>query len=161
MTNKDNQLVKKAQSMTTGVTASKLELGATIDLHGHAVKVTHTDAAETLVQYANLARRTFDTHALNGYLDLGVFPVGTALERGGFTVERAIIEAVTGDCCYQVRITAGSDSTPWHENFTYANFINWHMSNRGEVPTLLDEADNEEDANPFETELQQRVQQLQ
>lgn len=157
--NKDDKLVKKSQTMTTGVTTSKLETGATIDLHGHAVKVTHTDAADTTVQYANLARRTFDTHALNGYLDLGVFPVDTVFERPTAPTERAVIEAVTGSCCYQVRITAGSDE-PRHESFTYADFISWHMGNSTvHLQALLDEADAD-DANPFETELVERVQQL-
>ncbi len=159
MTTKDDKLVKKSQTMTTGVTASKLEAGATIDLHGHAVKVTHTDAADTTVQYANLARRTFDTHALNGYLDLGVFPVDTVFERPTAPTERAVIEAVTGSCCYQVRITAGSDA-PRHASFTYAEFIGWHMGNNTvHLQALLDEADDD-DANPFETELVERVQQL-
>lgn len=159
MTNKDDKLVKKSQTMTTGVTASKLETGATIDLHGHAVKVTHTDAADTTVQYANLARRTFDTHALNGYLDLGVFPVDTVFERPTAPTERAVIEAVTGSCCYQVRITAGSDA-PRHASFTYAEFIGWHMGNNTvQLQALLEDA-ADDDANPFETELVERVQQL-
>lgn len=159
MTTKDDKLVKKAQSMTTGVTASKLELGASLDIHGHSVKITHTDAAQTLVQYANLARRTFDTHSLNSFLELGTFPVGTAFERPTATAERAVIEAVTGDCCYQVRITAGSDM-PTHDTFTYFDFIGWHRGNTAvNLQALLDEAAADE-ANPFETELQQRVQQL-
>lgn len=159
MTTKDDKLVKKSQTMTTGVTASMLETGATIDLHGHAVKVTHTDAADTTVQYANLARRTFDTHALNGYLDLGVFPVDTVFERPTAPTERAVIEAVTGSCCYQVRITSGSDA-PRHESFTYADFIGWHMGNSTvQLQALLEDA-ADDDANPFEAELVERVQQL-
>lgn len=129
MTAKDNKLVKTAQTMTAGVTTSKLEIGATIDIHSYSAKVTHTDDKITTVQYDNLVRRTFETHALNSYLDMGVFPTGTALERPTAVTQRAVIEAVTGDCCYHVRLTSGSDDTPWHEYFTYANFIAWHMDN--------------------------------
>jgi hypothetical protein len=164
MTIKDDKLAKKAQSMTAGVTASKLETGATITIHGHEVRITATRPDITTVQYANLARRTFDTHALNGYLDLSVFPVGTAFERPTAPVERAVIEAVTGDCCYQVRITAGSD-TPRNETYSYADFITWHMDNNAKpVARLeldLDDEPDEDDSNPFETELKQRVEHLQ
>lgn len=182
---KDHKLAKEAKSMTTGVTPNKLESGTTIDLHGHPVKITHTDDTDTTVQYANLARRTFETHILNSFLDLKTFPVGAAFERPTvYRNERAIIEAVTGDCCYQVRIVAGSDM-PRHETFTYAGFIAWHMDNNAaacaplqssESSTLLDKIDNEiakldampdvmdsepeEDLNPYEADLKTRIAQL-
>lgn len=182
MSNKEEtKRLKEAATMTAGVTPNKLELGATIDLHGHPTKITHTDATDTTVQYANLARRTFDTHILNSFLELGTFPVGTALERATvYRNERAIIEAVSGDCCYQVRITAGSD-LPRHETYTYADFIAWHMDNTADgvqkltaedrafiekvageeadkLAAVLDEPD--EHTNPFEEELQKHVEQL-
>lgn len=145
--------LKDKETMTAGVTPSKLKEGMTIDLHGHPVKVTSTDAEDTLVQYANLARRGFDTHALNGFLELGTFPVGTAFERPN---ERAVIEAVSGDCCYQVRITAGTDQ-PHHHTFTYTDFIAWHMDNSTKPTTSIID---DEDEHPFESDLQKRVEEL-
>lgn len=181
-TKKDDMKLKDAATMTAGVTASKLEIGATIDLHGHPAKITHTDADITTVQYANLTRRTFVTHDLNSYLDLKTFPVTTEFERSFINgVERAYINAVTGDCCYQVRIVRVVDltvGTPDHKTMTYADLIAWHMTNpipasgRPPVhypPTIEDiqadgkrEAGDESDSdvNPFETDLQQEVERL-
>lgn len=186
MTTKDDKKLKDMNTMTAGVSATKLETGASIDLHGHTATITYTDAEDTTVQYANLARRTFDTHSLNSYLDLKTFPVGTTFERNSQRNERAVIEAVTGDCCYQVQIHIGSD-TPRHETFSYADFIVWHMSNTApgvgqaspeslaflakanlDAANLNEEADRiiaaleaaDEDKHPFETELQKRVEEL-
>jgi hypothetical protein len=133
VTLKDDKLVKKAQTMTAGVTATKLEDGKDIDLHGHTAHVTHTDAEITTVQYANKARRTFDTHVLNSFLELGTFPVGTEFERpAGYGMERAVIVAVTGNCCYQVDITFDTDETD-EETFTYAELVRWHMGDMKDV----------------------------
>lgn len=166
---KDHKAVKAAQSMTAGVTASKLEAGATIDLHGHQATITHTDDADTMVQYENKGRRTFDTHVLNSYLDLKTFPVDATFERPtAYGNERAIIEAVTGDCCYQVRIVAGGEM-PRHETFTYADFIAWHMDNPKSVPDPTfeevmtgkhDDDEPDEDSNPFEDDLKKENERL-
>ena len=163
--------------MTVGKSISKLENGATIDLHGHQTKITHTDAEDTTVQYPNLARRTFSTHALNGFLDLKVFPVGTEIVRPtALGSQHAIIEAVTGDCCYQVRITEDA-CEPENKTFTYAQFIIWHMGKVAittpkfisngvdNLPAAAEFApkddEPEDDSNPFEGDLKAEIARLQ
>lgn len=204
MTKHDDRLVKEAQSMTAGVTATKLETGATIDLHGHTTTIIATDSAITIVQYANKSSRVYDTPILNGYLDLETFPVDSQFTRpagGGDRIDQAWIKAVTGDCCYQVFIVDNEGNSK-QVTFSYADLVEWHMTGPHNPPelnmvegtqlyvpkkpnmpaypqststTVNEDEDNlneeanriiaaleaaDEDSNPFETELQKRVEEL-
>jgi hypothetical protein len=98
-------------------------------------------------------------------------PVDSALERyNAGNYERAVIEAVTGDCCYQVRIVTGGE-LPTHATYSYSDLILWHMKSgikavaQLETDTDLIDAAKladavEQESNPFEEELQKRVEEL-
>lgn len=128
MTESDNRKLKGMNTMTAGKTTSRIEQGAEFDLHGHTVVVSGTSDAETIIRYKNGAKRTIDTSALNGFLDLKTFPTSTKFVRptdGGN--DQAWIIAVTGNCCYEVDIVDHL-GTMQHEVFTYAELIDWHTN---------------------------------
>lgn len=128
MTESDNRELKGMNTMTAGKTTSRIEQGAEFDLHGHTVVVSGTSDAETIIRYKNGAKRTIDTSALNGFLDLKTFPTSTKFVRptdGGN--DQAWIIAVTGNCCYEVDIVDHL-GTMQHEVFTYAELIDWHTN---------------------------------
>lgn len=124
---KEGKKLADMNTMSTGATLNKIEAGHTVNLHGHMVTIILTDDNETIIAYPNRAQRSIDTYDLNAYLELGTFPTGTQFLRedadGSY---RAEIMAVTGDCCYQVNIL-GPELTESMQDFTYAEFINWHM----------------------------------
>lgn len=128
MTLKDDRKLKDMNTMSAGKTTSRIEQGAEFDLHGHTVVVSGTSDAETIIRYKNGAKRTIDTSALNGFLDLKTFPTSTKFVRptdGGN--DQAWIIAVTGNCCYEVDIVDHL-GTMQHEVFTYAELIDWHTN---------------------------------
>ena len=166
MTAKDNHKLKAMSTMTAGVSPTKLEMGMTINIHGHKVRITHTDPQDTLVQYANLARREFRTHDLNSLIELGTFPTNTVLERPIlYNKERATIMAVTGDCCYQVEIADDAGSVK-QSTLPYADLITWHMGdNRAPAPKLsaapsVPPPVAQEPAPPVDVDPQTRIEQL-
>lgn len=138
----------------TAATVADLVIGAKINLHGHTATIQHTDPDDTMVQYTNLARRTFDTPDLAFYLEHGVFPVGTIFQRPS---DQAVLAESKLGSDYQVRITGGDLSGLL--TFTYTELIEWHMKGVVKVTDKPEEIDDTGE-HPFETELQKEIKRL-
>lgn len=125
MTVKDDKKLKDMNTMTAGVSATKLEAGTTIDLHGQLVKIITSDSTETLVQYPNAAQRQFMTSDLICFRDLGTFCSGARFSRErDHGIECAYVEHIIADS-YVVEIIA-ADSESRIETMLFANLIAWH-----------------------------------
>lgn len=130
---------KGQNTMTAGLSQSQFVSGGEINLHGLKATITHTDMSITTVQFTNKVRRTFDTPSLDSFLSLNVFPVGTRLTRSQLLDEVAIIEAITPDNQYHVRVETGGQE-PIGKTFKFADFVAWFATDLiGAPPRFAEE----------------------
>jgi len=116
--------LKNKQTMTTGVSAAATDPNKPIDLHGRTLKVIASTGGDTIVQYPNGAQRQFLTGDLVAYLDLGVFPIGTAFYRQTDKGLESIFIEYANPTNYLIEIVdAGGSRT---ESMSYADLAAWH-----------------------------------